>query len=157
MTRFSQFNSPFLLGFDQLERVLDRVAKSGNDAYPPYNIEQVDEDRLRITLAVAGFGEDELAVTIEDNQLVIRGKQAEDAERTFLHRGIAARQFQRAFVLADGIEVLQAQLENGLLSIELQRPRPASSVKRVAINGGTGRKKDGGPVRLEPGGNHKRA
>lgn len=157
MTRFSHFNSPFLLGFDQLERALDRVAKSGNDAYPPYNIEQMDEDRLRITLAVAGFGENDLAVTVEDNQLVIRGKQSEDTERSFLHRGIAARQFHRAFVLAEGIEIVQAQLENGLLSIELQRLRPAGSVKRVEINRGPMRKPDGGPVRLERNADYKKA
>src|ERR1700692_1836165 len=105
MNRQSYFNSPFLLGFEHLERLLERTAKSAGEAYPPYNIEQSGDDKLRITLAVAGFGRDELAVTVEDNQLVIRGKQSETADKTFLHRGIAARQFQRAFVLAEGIEV----------------------------------------------------
>ncbi|MGF1454621.1 MAG: Hsp20 family protein [Alphaproteobacteria bacterium] len=129
----SHFNSPFLLGFDQLERVLDRVSKSANDSYPPYNIEQLDVARLRITLAVAGFTREDLAVTIEDNQLVIRGKQHDDTDRTFLHRGIAARQFQRSFILADGIEVTDAQLRHGLLSIDLARPEPDIEVRRIEI------------------------
>ncbi len=133
MTRFSQFNSPFLLGFDQLERVLDRVSKSANDSYPPYNIEQIGENALRITLAVAGFERDDLAVTIEDNQLVIRGRQTDDGDRTYLHRGIAARQFQRSFVLADGIEVLSAEMRNGLLNIDLVRPQPDIEVRRIEI------------------------
>src|SRR5262245_31406592 len=105
MSRLSLFNSPLLLGFDQFERALDRVSKATADVYPPYNVEQIGEDALRITLAVAGFTMDDLAVQIEDNQLVIRGKQAEETDRVYLHRGIAARQFQRSFVLADGIEV----------------------------------------------------
>jgi HSP20 family molecular chaperone IbpA len=141
MTRTTLFNSPFLLGFDHLERLLERTAKSANDGYPPYNIEETGADRLRITLAVAGFSRDELDVTVEDNQLVIRGKQTELADKTFLHRGIAARQFQRAFVLADGIEVAGAELANGLLSIELARPRPESVTRRIDIrsgNNGTG-------------------
>lgn len=134
MTRYSYFNSPHLLGFDEIERMLDRIAKSGNDSYPPYNIEQLDGQNLRITLAVAGFAEDELDVTVEDNQLVIRGHRNEEPERSYLHRGIATRQFQRTFILADGIEIGGAKLENGLLSIELHRPPSASSVQRIEIN-----------------------
>ena len=133
MTRVSLFNSPLLLGFEQFERTLDRVAKASADGYPPYNIEQIGEDRLRITLAVAGFTEADLSVQIEDNQLVIRGKQADDGERLFLHRGIAARQFQRSYVLADGIEVVGASLDNGLLSVDLQRPLPANRVRTINI------------------------
>jgi HSP20 family molecular chaperone IbpA len=134
MTRLSLFNNPLLLGFDQFERTLDRIAKSAADSYPPYNIEQVSENDLRITLAVAGFSTDDLMVQIEDNQLVIRGKQAEeDGERVFLHRGIAARQFQRSFVLAEGIEVTGAALDNGLLSIDLKRPMSETRVRKVDI------------------------
>ena len=113
MTRLSMFNSPFLLGFDELERRLDRSAKASSDGYPPYNIEQIGEDGLRITLAVAGFSDDELSVVTEDRQLLIRGRQKDDAERVYLHRGIAARQFQRSFVLAEGIEIVGASLDNG--------------------------------------------
>ncbi len=134
MTRVSHFNSPFLLGFDQLERVLDRVSKSGSDGYPPYNIEQVDDNALRITLAVAGFARDDLSVTVEDNQLVIRGKQADAGERTYIHRGIAARQFQRSFILADGIEIASADLRHGLLNIDLIRPQPEIAVRRIEIH-----------------------
>ena len=133
MTRISLFSSPFLLGFDHFERVLDRAQKSANDGYPPYNIEQTGEQSLRITLAVAGFGPDDLAVTVEDNQLIIRGKQLDDPSRTYLHRGIAARQFQRCFVLAEGMEVGQAVIRNGLLSIELARPQPVAVVKTIPI------------------------
>ncbi len=133
MSRSAMFNSPFLLGFEHLERLLERTAKSAGDGYPPYNIEQAGPDRLRITVAVAGFAPDELAVTVEDKQLVIRGKQVDGGDREFLHRGIAARQFQRAFVLADGIEVASADLENGLLSVELTRPKPESVVRTIAI------------------------
>lgn len=133
MSRISLFNSPLLLGFDHVERMLDRVAKTSSDGYPPYNIEQIAEDRLRITLAVAGFREDDLSITVEDNQLVIRGKQQEETERTYLHRGIAARQFQRSFVLAEGIEVVGADLDNGLLHVELKRPQPESVVRTVKI------------------------
>jgi len=134
MTRGTLFNSPLLLGFDQLERALDRMHKSAGDGYPPYNVEQLDETRLRITLAVAGFSESELGVQIENNQLVIRGRQEpEDESRVFLHRGIAARQFQRAFVLADGIEVTSARLDNGLLHIDLQRPIEQPNVRRIDI------------------------
>ena len=130
MTRNTYFNSPFLLGFEHFDRLLERAAKGAGDAYPPYNIEDRGGDRLKITLAVAGFSPSELAVTVEDNQLVIRGKQTESTDRTFLHRGIAARQFQRAFVLAEGIEVTGAELENGLLSIDLARP-PAHALTRT--------------------------
>ncbi|WP_417519842.1 Hsp20 family protein [Minwuia sp.] len=134
MTRMSLFNSPLLLGFDHVERVLDRVAKSANDGYPPYNIEQTGEQSLRITLAVAGFGDEDLSVTVEENQLVIRGRRSEDtSERIFLHRGIATRQFQRAFVLAEGIEVDDAQLDNGLLNIDLSRPVSETLVKTINI------------------------
>ena len=135
MSRLSLFNSPLLLGFDHFERALDRVAKTTADGYPPYNVEQVGENALRITLAVAGFTMDSLSVQIEDNQLVIRGKQEEDKDRVYLHRGIAARQFQRSFVLADGIEVVGARLENGLLQVDLARRVAASRVTRVEIRG----------------------
>lgn len=134
MSRATVFNSPLLLGFDQLERALDRMNKSAGDGYPPYNVEQLDEGHLRITLAVAGFSEAELSVQIENNQLVIRGRQEPESEdRVFLHRGIAARQFQRAFVLADGIEVKSARLDNGLLHIDLQRPIEQPTVRRIDI------------------------
>ena len=128
MSRVPSLSSPFLLGFDEIERALDRVSKAA-DGYPPYNIERVarengQPERLRITLAVAGFTRDQLDVTVEENQLVIRGRQHDDKQRHFLHRGIAARQFQRTFVLAEGIEVLGADLKNGLLSIDLARPQP---------------------------------
>ena len=140
MNRNGTFNSPFLLGFEHLERLLERTAKSAGDAYPPYNIEDAGGDGLRIILAVAGFSREELNVTVEDNQLVIRGKQNETADRTFLHRGIAARQFQRAFVLAEGIEVTGAELENGLLSIDLARPRMEAQVRTVEIKSRTNAK-----------------
>jgi HSP20 family molecular chaperone IbpA len=134
MSRSTVFGSPLFLGFDHLEQMLDRVQKSA-DGYPPYNIEQTGETRLRITLAVAGFAMDDLHITQEDNQLVIRGRQKEDAEgRVFLHRGIASRQFQRAFVLAEGIEVEGAWLDNGLLHIDLRRPVPEARVKNIAIS-----------------------
>ncbi len=133
MSRVTLMNSPFLLGFDHMERVLDRVAKSANEGYPPYNIEQVDEERLRISIAVAGFTNEDLTVTLEDNQLMIRGKQVDDGSRVYLHRGIAARQFQRSFVLAEGIEVTGADLNNGLLEIDLVRPRPARVVQQIEI------------------------
>jgi HSP20 family molecular chaperone IbpA len=136
MSRLSLFNSPLLLGFEQFERTLDRVAKSSAEGYPPYNIEQVGEDALRITLAVAGFSLDDLEVRLEDNQLVVRGRQTEDDGRVYLHRGIAARQFQRGFVLAEGIEVTAAVLDNGLLSIDLRRPQPATKVQTIAIRSG---------------------
>jgi HSP20 family molecular chaperone IbpA len=133
MSRNIYFNSPYLLGFEHLERLLERTAKAAGDGYPPYNIEELAGDRLRITLAVAGFCADEMAVTVEENQLVIRGKQTENGDKNFLHRGIAARQFQRAFVLAEGIEVVGAALENGLLAIELVRPKPEPVVRTIEI------------------------
>ena len=144
MNRTVYFNSPFLLGFEHLERLLERTAKAAGDGYPPYNIEQSGEDRLRITLAVAGFSREELNVTVEDRQLFIRGKQSETNDRNFLHRGIAARQFQRAFVLAEGIEVVGASLENGLLSIELERPKSNTIVRTIEIK--AGRLEDEGSV-----------
>jgi HSP20 family molecular chaperone IbpA len=133
MTRNTYFNSPFLLGFEHLERLLERTARSAGDGYPPYNIEETGPDRLRITLAVAGFERDELSITMEENQLVIRGRQSEASDKTFLHRGIAARQFQRAFVLAEGIEVTGAALENGLLAIDLIRPKAEPVVRSIDI------------------------
>ena len=135
MSRLSLFNSPLLLGFEQFERALDRVNKATADGYPPYNVEQIGEDALRITLAVAGFSMDELSVQIEDNQLVIRGRQTEETGKVYLHRGIAARQFQRAFVLAEGIEVTGASLDNGLLHVELTRRQPESRVRVIDIKG----------------------
>lgn len=133
MTRVSLFSSPLLLGFDHVERMIERAAKAGSEGYPPYNIEQIGEDGLRITLAIAGFTAADLAITVEDNQLVIRGKQTDDRERVYLHRGIAARQFQRSFVLADGIDVIGASLGNGLLHVDLRRPKPAPQVRNIAI------------------------
>jgi HSP20 family molecular chaperone IbpA len=138
MSRVPSLSSPFLLGFDEIERLLDRVAK-GADGYPPYNIERLARDaknpeRLRITLAVAGFTRDQLDVSIEENQLVIRGRQQDDKTRQYIHRGIAARQFQRTFVLAEGMQVQGADLKNGLLSIDLVRPQPDRIVKSIAIN-----------------------
>jgi HSP20 family molecular chaperone IbpA len=136
MSRLSLFNSPLLLGFDHFERALDRVSKGSSDGYPPYNIEQLGENALRITLAVAGFTMGDLSITVEDNQLVIRGKQTDDAQRVYLHRGIAARQFQRSFVLAEGIEVSGAWLDNGLLHIDLVRPEIQTRVRTVEIKSG---------------------
>jgi len=136
MNRHTSFGSPYLLGFEHLERLLERTARSAGDAYPPYNIEALDEDGIRITLAVAGFSKDELSVTEEDRQLVVRGRQAEPNGKTFLHRGIAARQFLRSFVLADGIEVTAAALENGLLRIDLARKQVQPSVRVVEIKTG---------------------
>ncbi|MEX0349012.1 MAG: Hsp20 family protein [Paracoccaceae bacterium] len=128
---------PHLLGFEQLERLLERSAKSGNEGYPPYNIEQTSDHSYRITLAVAGFAEENLAITVEDRQLVIRGRQRDDSEgRVFLHRGIAARQFQRMFVLADGVEVGEAIMENGLLHVDLTRAIPDAVVQRINIRKG---------------------
>ena len=135
MARLSLFNSPLLLGFEPFERALDRVSKVSSDGYPPYNVEQLSENELRITLAVAGFAMADLTITIEENQLVIRGKQADDTDRIYLHRGIAARQFQRSFVLAEGIEVRGAWLDNGLLHIDLVRPPVEARVRTVPIRG----------------------
>jgi len=136
MSRLSLFNSPLLLGFDHFERALDRVSKVSADGYPPYNVEQLGENSLRITLAVAGFQMSDLSITVEDNQLVIRGRQTDDAQRIYLHRGIAARQFQRSFVLAEGIEVKDAYLDNGLLHVDLVRPEAESRVRNVEIKSG---------------------
>lgn len=133
MSRLSLFSSPFLLGFEPFERALDRIAKNASDGYPPYNVEQRGENSLRITIAVAGFTPDELSVELEGNQLMVRGKQTDQEERVFLHRGIAARQFQRSFVLAEGIEVESASLDNGLLHIDLERPIVEPAVKTIAI------------------------
>jgi HSP20 family molecular chaperone IbpA len=138
MNRTIQLNSPFLLGFEHLERLLERTAKAGGDAYPPYNIEQSADGKLRIAVAVAGFDRSELSVTVEENQLVIRGRQSESGDKTFLHRGIAARQFQRSFVLAEGIEVTGATLENGLLTVELYRPKAESVIRTIEITSGAG-------------------
>ena len=133
------FNNPHLLGFDHFERILDRAAKASAEGYPPYNIEQTGENNIRITLAVAGFTMDDLQVSVEDNQLVIRGKQQDDShQRVFVHRGIASRQFQRAFVLAEGIEIVGATLDNGLLHVDLDRIVPEPEVKNIKIQqGGT--------------------
>lgn len=136
MSRMSVFNSPLLLGFDHFERALDRISKTTSDGYPPYNIEQTGKDGLRITLAVAGFASEDLSVQVEDNQLVIRGRQSDEDDRVYLHRGIAARQFQRTFVLAEGIEVVSADLDNGLLHIDLRRPMPEVKVQTIEINSG---------------------
>jgi HSP20 family molecular chaperone IbpA len=148
-TRLSLFNSPLLLGFDHFERTLDRVSKTGADGYPPYNIEQVGPDQLRITIAVAGFTSQDLSVQIENNQLVVRGRQADDEkDRVYLHRGIAARQFQRSFVLADGIEVTGASTDNGLLHIDLKRPMPETRVKTVEIKSAAKSPSGGKPLDL---------
>jgi HSP20 family molecular chaperone IbpA len=138
MTRMTPLSSPLLLGFDQIERLIDRAAKASGDGYPPYNIERIEAadgsaERLRITLAVAGFSHSDLEVAMEENQLIIRGKQNEESDRTYLHRGIAARQFQRAFVLADGMQVTGAELENGLLSVDLERPEPERISRKITI------------------------
>ena len=142
MSRTSLFNSPLFLGFEQIEQALDRIAKTPSDGYPPYDVEQLGENRLRITLAVAGFSLDDLQVQIEDNQMVVHGRRTEEAERIFLHRGIAARQFHRSFVLAEGIEVTAASLDNGLLHIDLERPINEPVIKKVDIvSSQTGTKK----------------
>lgn len=144
MSRMTPFSSPLLLGFDSVEKTLERIAKGG-DGYPPYNIERIRRDPanvaaaetgdlIRITLAVAGFGPDDLEVTSEENQLVVRGRQSDDTEREYLHRGIAARQFQRSYLLADGMRIIGAQLKNGLLLIDLAKPEPERIVKKIAIS-----------------------
>lgn len=138
MTRMTAFSSPLLLGFEEIERALERVSKAAGDGYPPYNIERLPANAdhgevLRITLAVAGFTRDELDVTVEENQLLIRGRQSETPEKQYLHRGIAARQFQKTFVLAEGIEILGADLRDGLLSIDLARPMPERVVRKIEI------------------------
>jgi HSP20 family molecular chaperone IbpA len=133
VSRIPLFNSPFLLGFDHFERAVDRIAKMSAEGYPPYNIEQLGENRIRITLAVAGFADRDLQIQIENNQLTVRGRQEDASDRVYLHRGIAARQFQRSFVLAEGIEVVGAELDNGLLHIDLVRPEQENLVKTIEI------------------------
>ena len=138
MSRVPSLNSPFLLGFDEIERALERVTKSASDGYPPYNIERLpggggEPERLRITLAVAGFSESQLEITLEENQIVVKGRQGDERPRQFIHRGIAARQFQRNFLLAEGLHVKGAGLRHGLLSIDLVRPEPARVVKKINI------------------------
>jgi HSP20 family molecular chaperone IbpA len=137
MVRVTALTSPLLLGFDDLERALDKVSKSGTDGYPPYNIERIaandEPEKLRITLAVAGFSETQIEVTVEENQLTIRGRQQEDKRREYLHRGIAARQFQRGFLLADGMQVKSAELAQGLLSVDLVRPQPERIVRKITV------------------------
>ncbi|MDG1472001.1 MAG: Hsp20 family protein [Ascidiaceihabitans sp.] len=137
MTKMTLASYPHMLGFEQLERLLERTAKTGNEGYPPFNIEQTSDFSYRITLAVAGFGDDDLTITVEDRQLVIRGRLDEDIEgRVFLHRGIAGRQFQRSFVLADGVDVGEAIMENGLLHIDLTRSKPETVVQTINIKKG---------------------
>jgi HSP20 family molecular chaperone IbpA len=134
VTRVSVFSSPLLLGFEQFERALDRVAKTSSDGYPPYNVERLGDDHLRIVLAVAGFQQEDILVQVNANQLTVRGKQADDPDgRVYLHRGIASRQFQKSFVLADGIDVVGAALANGLLSIDLKRPELDSAARTIPI------------------------
>lgn len=140
MTKLTFGTHPFLLGFEQLERLVERTAKS-SEGYPPFNIEATSENAYRITLAAAGFREEDLAITVEDRQLVVRGRQAEElGERVYLHRGIASRAFQRSFVLADGVEVAGASMEHGLLHIDLKRAVPETVVQTIAISSRSGRK-----------------
>jgi len=148
MTRSVLLNSPLLLGFDRLERIIDQVAKSSADGYPPYNIEQVGEEGLRITLAVAGFRIDDLQVSLEGNQLSIRGRRHDEKERVYLHRGIAARQFQRSFVISEGIEVTGATLDHGLLNIDLKRRLPEPSVRTIVISRGGHTQATAGATRI---------
>lgn len=145
MPHLSSLNSPFLLGFDRLERLLDSVAKTSSNGYPPYNIEHLGDREMRISLAVAGFSPQELEVSLEDNQLTIQGRQNDDQEsRTYLHRGIAGRQFVRKFVLAEGMEVGEAYLDNGLLHVELARPEREHRVRTIAVKSGPGKNKQKG-------------
>tara|TARA_R110002094_G_scaffold187336_1_gene163044 strand:+ start:489 stop:947 length:459 start_codon:yes stop_codon:yes gene_type:complete len=134
MPRAMSFNHPLMLGFDRFEQMLDQLSKTSGDGYPPYNIEQMGDNRLRITLAVAGFTENDLQITLEQSQLIIHGKQRDETDRVFLHRGIAARQFQRKFVLAEGLEVAGAEMENGLLHIDLELPTPKVESRQITIN-----------------------
>ncbi len=134
MSRLSLLNSPLLLGFDEFERTLERISKASSDGYPPYNIERTGETRLRITLAVAGFTRDDLDIQLEDSQLTVRGRQAAQDDREYLHRGIATRMFQRSFVLAGGVEVTGASLDNGLLNIDIELPLPERNVRRIEID-----------------------
>lgn len=147
-TRLSLFDHPFFLGFDHFEREFERVKKSA-DGYPPYNVEQVGDNALRITLAVAGFSMKDLDIELENNQLTVRGKQEDDAQRIYLHRGIAARQFQRSFVLADGIQVKGAALDNGLLHIDMIRIPPESTARKIAIQAPSGENADQGLQAIE--------
>ena len=141
MARMPGLKSPLLLGFENFERILDHIARNGQDGYPPYNIERIGADGLRITVAVAGFAVDDLCVSIENNQLVLRGRKREDdPSRVFLHRGIASRQFQRTFLLADGIEVTGSTLDNGLLHVDLRRRQPEPEVRTIRIDRGAGTK-----------------
>lgn len=136
MTRITSLTSPLLLGFEEIERMVEKITRTSGDGYPPYNIEKFESDgvlKLRITLAVAGFGENDLDVSIENNQLTIQGRQVNDPDRHFLHRGIAARQFQKTFILANGIEIEACELKNGLLSIDLMRPEPKSTSRQIKI------------------------
>ena len=152
MSRMSIFNSPLLLGFDHFERMLDRASKASQEGYPPYNIEQIGDNVLRITLAVAGFSMGDLNVSLEDNQLIIRGRLEENAEdegRVYLHRGIASRQFQRNFVLAEGIEVQGARMDNGLLFIELERIQLEPEVRNIKIDNGTSGTKGNRPKTID--------
>lgn len=137
MSKLTLGTHPFLLGFDQLERLVERTAKTGNEGYPPYNIEQTSDNSYRITLAVAGFAEGDLTITVENRQLVVLGRQGEETgERVYLHRGIAARQFQRTFVLADGVDVGAAIMEHGLLHIDLKRALPETVIQKIEIKKG---------------------
>ncbi len=138
MSRVSLLNSPLLLGFDHFERTLERIAKAPAEGYPPYNIERTGEDDLRITLAVAGFTLDDLDILLEDNQLTISGQQAEEDQRVYLHRGIATRQFKRSFVIAEGVEVMSAVLDNGLLHIDLRQPKPQRNARNIKISSAGG-------------------
>ncbi|MGB0570780.1 MAG: Hsp20 family protein [Alphaproteobacteria bacterium] len=135
MPRLSPLNSPLMLGFDEFERTLERISKASSDGYPPYNIERIGENLLRITLAVAGFARDDLDIELEDSQLTVCGRQAEQDTREYLHRGIATRMFQRSFVLADGVEVTAASLDNGLLHIDVSLPQPERNVRKIEIEG----------------------
>ncbi|HSM39797.1 MAG TPA: Hsp20 family protein [Afifellaceae bacterium] len=141
MTRQTGFSSPLLLGFDDIERALERVSRGASDGYPPYNIERIaasngELPRIRIVLAVAGFSRDEIDISVDDSELTIVGKQADDSDRDYLHRGIAARQFKRTFVLADGMDVVGADLKDGLLAIDLVRPEPDRKVRKIEISAG---------------------
>jgi len=140
MTRITTFNSPMMLDFDRFEQMLEQLSKSGGEGYPPYNIEQVEPGKLRIILAVAGFVEDDLQITLEQNQLIVQGKQQDDTDRVFLHRGIASRQFQKKFVLAEGVEVTGAELDNGLLNITVDLPLPNVDRRRIEIKKKTQKK-----------------
>ena len=152
MSRLSLSTSPLLLGFDHVDRLVERIVKQSGDSYPPFNIEQIGETGFRISLAVAGFAPEDLSVQIEANQLVIRGRQPEQPDRVYLHRGLAARQFRRAFVLADGLEVIAASLDKGILAIDLRRPTATSEARTIAIETTNDARPVGRPRRAEPGG-----